>query len=508
MSSKPFLTFVLIVSFLHLYDYAVVAACLSSGNNEVVLHRGKDIRSQIKNENTTYVVKYSYDLKGQAFVLPDCCKLVFEGGTINNGEIAFNNTEVVAQNIPLFKNISSAQGTVTNDVIYVEWFNCLPSNDEMTNQTALNVLFPLAFNSGSNVYFSLNGTYKIRNHIPIIRNLDNSNIIDCKGFRISGTGPETILYNVGYYHNGKYCVEDIFNIVNCKNLMISDLSVMAKNYNYPAVFDDNGQPQNSGTNAFSLCNYVENISIVNCKAYDMPTVWYYFPKINYFYHDGGKGFSIQHSGGDEIVNKGVKNIRFENCSVENCADGFDVDMEGFAVCEGVSYENCIARNCSYGVYLVNREANRNNTTITFNRLIIEDCQIGIWGNYPIGVSVKNCYLSSNAYNKKYPEHLIENYFVQFYSAKNCSFVNNVFVKGDPVYMSSACWMGQSGSNDQYTTEDVLFENNYFSGNFSGPVIHFLNPVKTNIVRFKNITTRGNRTSGSLNGKLVEIPVTY
>ena len=90
MSSKPFLTFVLIVSLLHLYDYAVVAVGLSSGNNEVVLHRGKDIRSQIKNENTTYVVKYSYDLKGQAFVLPDCCKLVFEGGTINNGEIAFN----------------------------------------------------------------------------------------------------------------------------------------------------------------------------------------------------------------------------------------------------------------------------------------------------------------------------------------------------------------------------------------------------------------------------------
>lgn len=476
----------------------------SETSKTIVLNPSSSIFNQIKISKRTYIIKDKFDLSGRKLVIPKNCILTIEGGAIVNGTIEFNNTQIVAEPTPVFIDINETLGTISNNEISVEWFNCKPGNDGSVNQLSLNILVPLALRSKSNIFFASKGEYKVRAHFPVIRNMDNTSILDCHGITIHGCGEETIIRNVGCWYEGMYHVEDVFNIVNCKNLNISDLSVTADKYYSSPRFDENGNPMYPGTNAFSLINFIENISIQNCKAYNMPTVWYYFSNIDYFYPDGGKGFTIQHENGDELRNKGVHNVRFDNCTVENCASAFDVVISKNVKCENVSWSNCMAKECSYGVYIVNTKAN-DTADISFSKLHVEDCQIGVYGYIPIGLQISDSYFFSNSNERKYPEHLTDNYFIQLLSAYNCTLSNNHFVKGKDVTMYNALLLGQCGSSDIYTTEKVQLIDNSFTGSFDGSVIKFSNPAKTNAIRFKNITTRNNSITGSHKGRIVEVP---
>ena len=348
------------------------------------------------------------------------------------------------------------------------------------------------------------GEYKVRNHFPVIRNLNNNIILDCNNITISGRGYETVIHNMGYWHEGKYHVEDVFNIVNCKNLTICNLSVTAEKKQSTPELDQSGKPIYSGTNAFSLINYVENIKIKNCRAFDMPAMWYYYADIDYYYPDGGKGFTIQHEGGDGLKHKGVHNVVFENCTVDNCASAFDVVINKNVSCNQVVWNNCTAKNCSYGVYVVNSKLNEA-TNISFNHLRVEDCQIGVYGYIPVGLTITDSYFYSNSNERKYPAHLTDSYFVQFFSAHNCTLNNNCFIKGKDITLENAIWLGQCGAANKYTTEGVSLMNNYFVGNFNGSVVKFIDPIKSNAVRFKNITTKNNSVEGKYKGKIIESP---
>ncbi len=44
--------------------------------------------------NTTYVIRYTFDLRGETIRIPSGCSLEFEGGTINNGSIVLDNTDI------------------------------------------------------------------------------------------------------------------------------------------------------------------------------------------------------------------------------------------------------------------------------------------------------------------------------------------------------------------------------------------------------------------------------
>lgn len=49
-------------------------------------------------EHTIYEIRYNFDLQGQTITLPEGCVLLFKGGTLNNGTIVCNYTDIIGIN--------------------------------------------------------------------------------------------------------------------------------------------------------------------------------------------------------------------------------------------------------------------------------------------------------------------------------------------------------------------------------------------------------------------------
>lgn len=55
-------------------------------------------QSMINKKNTVYEVRYDFSLKGKTITIPEGCVLLFNGGTINNGKVVCNNTNIIGVN--------------------------------------------------------------------------------------------------------------------------------------------------------------------------------------------------------------------------------------------------------------------------------------------------------------------------------------------------------------------------------------------------------------------------
>lgn len=84
-------------------------------------HLGINVLTQemINRPNTIYVIQHDYDLNVETITIPENCVLYFDGGSLNNGNIIFNNTLISGN--PVLKNIVP-DGTLANNDADVEWF--------------------------------------------------------------------------------------------------------------------------------------------------------------------------------------------------------------------------------------------------------------------------------------------------------------------------------------------------------------------------------------------------
>ena len=60
-----------------------------------VLKGNQSFASQVTESNTKYVIKHDFDLKGEEVEIPANCVLEFDGGSLTNGTILFNDTYIV-----------------------------------------------------------------------------------------------------------------------------------------------------------------------------------------------------------------------------------------------------------------------------------------------------------------------------------------------------------------------------------------------------------------------------
>ena len=73
-------------------------------------------QSMISKENTIYIIQYDYNLNGQTITIPSGCVLLFEGGSISNGNIDFVNTNITnLNNSTIFKNVSLS-GSISSEL--------------------------------------------------------------------------------------------------------------------------------------------------------------------------------------------------------------------------------------------------------------------------------------------------------------------------------------------------------------------------------------------------------
>lgn len=92
---------------------------------------GKNILTQdmVRYSNTIYIVQYDYDLNNLEITIPEGSILEFQGGTISNGTINFNNTKISSTyGVSIFNNIS-VKGSIDENYVYDFWFVCNDYND-------------------------------------------------------------------------------------------------------------------------------------------------------------------------------------------------------------------------------------------------------------------------------------------------------------------------------------------------------------------------------------------
>nr|DAW48988.1 MAG TPA: Pectate lyase [Crassvirales sp.] len=124
-------------------------------------------QSMINQPNTIYDIRYDFDLNGTTIEIPNNCILNFKGGSLNNGIINENYTEIVANDDIIFKNIKLIGTSKTKEFKCI-WFGIVANIDvtDIINDATLNIK-----NVGGGALLFKSGTYKIHDSILIRDNV-------------------------------------------------------------------------------------------------------------------------------------------------------------------------------------------------------------------------------------------------------------------------------------------------------------------------------------------------
>lgn len=202
-------------------------------------------------ENTIYIIQYDYNLNGQTITIPSGCVLLFEGGSISNGVVKFNNT-LLEGGINIDCTIL---GSLLNQEIKASWFVVQGSDiSSILNITGvsrviidipsviekaiiINEYKELIFNSKvistvpkstSEILFTLNKggiieglDIDIQNELHIVVNCSTNTIIhNCKINYLFNDGDGTQHYAINVPENSKTVLIDNCEISGYKNLRI------------------------------------------------------------------------------------------------------------------------------------------------------------------------------------------------------------------------------------------------------------------------------------------------
>ena len=93
-----------------------------SDRDYVVLQKNKSFKEQVGRPNTTYEIRYCYDLGKEKVSLPKGCILKFSGGVIDNGIIHGNDSAIEAGNVQIFGRNLLMTGYWSTNALNVCWF--------------------------------------------------------------------------------------------------------------------------------------------------------------------------------------------------------------------------------------------------------------------------------------------------------------------------------------------------------------------------------------------------
>ena len=139
-----------------------------NGMGYVILRRGASFASQVTTSNTIYEVRYNFDLDGASVTIPAGCTLKFDGGSIINGTINFNQTKLEGRNIKIYSSIS---GTILGPA-YIDWF-CETSNISLRLGELADCCKTILFYAKD---YSINNFTKVNGDVSLIGDSKKTNI--------------------------------------------------------------------------------------------------------------------------------------------------------------------------------------------------------------------------------------------------------------------------------------------------------------------------------------------
>ena len=144
----------------------------NSEMRHVVLSDSMSFAEQVKQSNTIYEIRHSFNLENNKVTMPEGCVLLMMGGSISNGILEGTGTEIV-----FLSGLFNCQfsGSFKNENIHIEWFGIKNGKESAENNDRLlrSYVIPsmetigntLYMNPETEMYFNtpliFNGTYNL-----------------------------------------------------------------------------------------------------------------------------------------------------------------------------------------------------------------------------------------------------------------------------------------------------------------------------------------------------------
>lgn len=340
-------------------------------------------QEMINMSNVRYIINRNLNLQGETITIPFGCILQFEGGSIQNGTIVGQDTQIIAPNQAIFGSITIS-GTWNVPNITSSWFLDASGDNGLKNVFALqdeNVLnkivieegdYPVSVHSNneaaleclSNLDLYILGNIKLQ-----ANSFDRYKIINCdnaSNINISGSGH---IEGDKYIHTGSTGEHGMgigiytSKFVTIKDILIKDcwgdcIYVGGGNTdpgNHPEnIVIDNVKLDNSRRQGITVVNGV-NVSITNCRITNI------------------RGTNPQ-AAIDIEPNEGqsVSNIYICNIYVENCEKGIIINKSSSYVKEAIVIDNCNIKCTIFGISIMGVDTS---VTVSNNRIETEYCAI-------------------------------------------------------------------------------------------------------------------------------------
>ena len=352
-------------------------------------------------DNTVFVIQQDYEISG-SITIPDNCILEFDGGSIRNGKLVGNNTEIVSRNNKVFNNVTLS-GIWTNDTWHIDWFetNSLSNLVNMLVSLEVKGKKTLLFHKGSHYTFShpivvygknaitldFNGCIvedSIKKYYQASYNsfiyVSNSSNISIKNINYIATDKNTVPGKGGY---SPVIIRLGDGVYSLNNIDISNVTVLeAKDPSKMSLIDICGDTYNCVIERV-LC-YADLRYGINCEYGK------YENRIKYPHN-----ITIRDVVGNNMTNclgllraSCARNILFENCIGHNVQCFIDIwsgDSGSDGSINNVSFVNCV---CDYDI--ANYMGIKEPIIIDNNRRSVKEHTELLM--YPIALSFTNCHI--------------------------------------------------------------------------------------------------------------------
>lgn len=378
--------------------------------------------SILKKAQGEFVVRENYTLSGESIKLPRDLKLVFSGGTINDGTIIGDNNSIeFRQNQPAFGLDITIEGSWNVQEIKDSWFEFDSSPDFISNRIISNMLSfsndstfcHISFLEDRTYYFEL--PYKGR---PDIGNMVSYKIVDGKKKRS---------YSEAY--NDEYSFLRIFTIPSNTHVTVnSTLKMLPTNVGAYFVFWEYGKENITVDGSGTIAG--DN----DWHRYDSPFAGkFYYGEMGFIFRCFGcknftfKDITLSDAFGDCLIYTGSqfsneKNTRWASeLTLENVKI-LNARRNGVAI----GARDVIIRNCHF------EGCGSDEVKGTAPRSAIDFEPDGIQRYPEIGnqnVLMENCSFKNNHFDVASYLNNLNNYGRIATTIRNCSFVSPIKIQG-------------------------------------------------------------------------------